>query len=154
MTKAFRKFQKLDSLQFPKSERNNLSHDKWLGFERFKTGKLYKCTSHHLIIFPTREIASKALDYLPIAQDLPESCSTQYLKIRTAELNELFCLHENNLSVKIYYARPHEAFLAISKSTHFNNDLSLIDIFFLQVLFGEKRGWIIFDSRKSMGIGI
>jgi len=91
----------------------------------FEVGKLYKCSDHLLMIYPTREIAATT-PWAPVPTAGP--CMAWTASYWSEELN-----------CTVRCSEPNEIFVFLKEETIKGER-------YLNVLFGDKQGWIIYGD--------
>ncbi len=100
---------------------------------KFKLGKLYRCPEYFLMIYPTKETARVSAHQAEVVgSEKPVSLG------KRAE-REVVRYWARSWSIaldrQIYYSEPNEVFMFLKK-----------DGIYLNVLFGEKVGWIVYGD--------
>jgi len=107
----------------------------------FKIGKLYKCSDHLLMIYPTRENAAAAAQ----AEDVPATCEQAAWAVAWCSAAEQAAAAavawaarywSEELNCTVCYSEPDEIFIFIKEEI-------IEEHKYLNVLFGDKQGWII-----------
>jgi len=105
----------------------------------FEEGKLYKCSKHLLMIYPTRENAMLAAS---VERDRCSSlglapwCAVARAR-RAAALAASYW--SDRLSCSVRYNKPNEIFIFLKEKTVKEHK-------YLNVLFGDKQGWIVYED--------
>jgi len=87
---------------------------------KFEVGKLYKCSDHYILIYPTRENAMVA-------------------EQATAAVAWAAGYWSKKLGCSVRCSEPNEIFIFIKEEI-------IEEHKYLNVLFGDKQGWIIYED--------
>ncbi len=90
---------------------------------KFEVGKLYKCPDYFLMIYPSKEKASSVLGRRTVVVGSAEEAAAHW---------------SDQLNCQVRYSEPGEIFIFLGRDREF-----------LNVLFGEKQGWIIFSLQAD-----
>jgi len=111
----------------------------------FEVGKLYKCSEYFLIIYPTRENAMSAMASL--TRILPASravfcsalaawCAPARARRAAAQAASYW---SKELNCTVRYSEPDEIFIFLKEEI-------IEEQKYINVLFGDKQGWIIYED--------
>lgn len=92
-----------------------------------KIGKLYRCSKHYLMIYPTA-VACSAEKGVAATSRLSLVTATIWAEIWSEQLN-----------CKVRFSEPNEIFMCLEQENSF-----------VHVLFSEKQGWIRNESRLEI----
>jgi len=104
----------------------------------FEEGKLYKCSAYLLMIYPTREKADAGAAWM-------EARATAAKWDATARIPSAWWLvlsaryWSKELNCTVRYSEPNEIFI-------FLKDGIIEGRKYLNVLFGDKQGWIVYKN--------
>ncbi len=91
---------------------------------KFKPGKLYRCPEYFLLLYPTKEKASRARGHS--AMDTAGDTG-----VSPAMAEVIMSYWAKQLNCQVWYSEPGEIFMFLEEYEGL-----------LHILFGEKQGWI------------
>jgi hypothetical protein len=110
-----------------------------------KSGKLYKCPKHFLLVYPSKKIAARAQataetlwDPSPEDKKIPAAgILSPFTNSPTPEqhVEEVAKSWSGKLECQIFHENPGEVFMCLKQCNQF-----------VCVLFGKKQGWIIAEN--------
>jgi len=104
----------------------------------FKTGKLYKCSECLLIIYPTREKATVAAMMTIRAQGTPWA-ATARTSLDPSLVSMAASYWSKELNCTVRYSEQNEIFIFLKEEI-------IEEQKYLNVLFGDKQGWIVWKN--------
>jgi len=95
-----------------------------------RSGKLYKCSKHYLLVYPSKDKATSAAQEAWAPETATSASTAVAAAVAAAEVRVDYWSKE--LNCKVRYSEPGEVFMVLKQKNEFTH-----------VLFGEKQGWII-----------
>jgi len=111
----------------------------------FEEGKLYKCSKHLLMIYPTREIAATlevaAAAFGAATRASPASMAAAAFAAMTRASSAVWAASywSKELNCTVRYSEQNEIFIFIKEEI-------IEEQKYLNVLFGDKQGWIVYKD--------
>jgi len=104
---------------------------------RFEVGKLYKCSDHYILIYPTREKAASSSAVWTVAGRSASASRNSWAAAATAAWAASYWSEELGCSVRC--SEPNEIFIFLKEEI-------IEEQKYINVLFGDKQGWIVYKD--------
>jgi len=103
----------------------------------FKIGKLYKCSDHYILIYPTREKAASS-GARPMAAGRSAAASRNSWAA-AAVVGQAASYWSEELNCTVRCSEPNEIFIFLKEEI-------IEEQKYINVLFGDKQGWIVYKD--------